>query len=542
MVVLKNLFNKRQENIFSAAVVLMITYGVSMLLGILRERVLVSRFYFCCRESLDAYYAAFRLPDIIFQLVVVGALSAAFIPVFSEQLVKNESYAYKISSSLLNILLAIYFLLAGFIFLFASDISGLITGHFSLSQIELMGNLTRLMLFAQMFFLVSNFLTGVIQSHQRFIIPAIAPILYNLGIILSVLFFHSSLGIWSAAFGVILGAIFHLFIQIPLVFELGFNYQFYLDWKLPEVRKIFRLMLPRILGMAVYQIEATVNLFLATSLSAGSLTIFYLASKLMDLPVRLFGTSIGQASLPSLSYQKAKGDLDLFKRTLISSLNQIFFLSFPAMAAILILRIPLVRIAYGSRTFPWQATVLTGKVVALISLAIFSQSASELLVRTFYAIHNTKVPFLVGLVSVFLNISLGILSVFKFNWGILGLAAATSISSFLQFFLLFIFLGTKIGNFFSKELFFNLLKIIFSAFLTACSFWGTMKILDLFILDTTKTINLLLLTTITALVGLLVYFGLTKILRVEETGKIWNILEKLRRFGKVSIPSQEIVS
>jgi len=526
----------------SAAAVLMITYAASMVLGILRERILVSHFYFCCKNSLDAYYAAFRLPDMIFQLVVIGALSAAFIPVFSEQLIKDESIAYKISSSLVNILLLVYLVLALIIFLFAKDISGLITGQFSPSQIELMSNLTRLMLFAQGFFLISNFLTAIIQSHQRFIIPAIAPLLYNLGIILSVIFLSPFLGIWSAAIGVVLGALFHLLIQIPLALELGFTWKFSFDWKLPGVKEVFRLMLPRTLGLAIYQIDATVSLFLATSLSAGSLTIFHLASKLMDLPVRLFGTSIGQASLPSLSSQKAKDDLNLFRETLISSLNQIFFLSFPAMAAILVLRIPLVRIAYGAKTFPWQATVLTGKVVALISLAIFSQSASELLVRTFYALHDTKTPLMIGLVSVSVNIFLGILSVFKFSWGILGLAGATSASSFLQAFLLFVLIGTKIGKIFSVRIFVDWLKIILSTFFAALSFWGAMKILDLFILDTTRTINLLLLTLTAGIAGFAVYFFFAKLFRIKEAEKFLRVLGKLREIKRVFSPTQEIIS
>jgi len=264
----KNLFRngatflfKKQNTILSAAVILMITYAGSMVLGILRERILISNFYFCCKESLDAYYAAFRLPDMIFQLVVIGALSAAFLPVFSEQLVKDEKVAYKISSSLVNLLLLIYLLLAGVIFVFANQISGLITGGFSLDQIELMASLTRIMLFAQGFFLVSNFLTAIIQSHQRFIVPAVAPLLYNLGIIFSVLLFGPQIGIWSAAIGVVVGAFFHLLIQIPLAVKLGFSYEPIFDFHLPGVKEIFRLMLPRTLGLAVIRLKERFRFF-----------------------------------------------------------------------------------------------------------------------------------------------------------------------------------------------------------------------------------------------------------------------------------------
>jgi len=533
---------KKQGNLLSAALILMVTYAGSMVLGILRERVLVSYFYSCCKESLDVYYAAFRLPDMIFQLVVIGALSAAFIPVFSEELIKNESLAYKISSSVLSVLLLVYLFLGGLVFIFARQISDLITGGFTPSQIGLMVNLTRLMLIAQGFFIISNFLTAIIQVHQRFIIPAIAPLLYNLGIIIITIIFAPILGILAPAVGVIFGAFFHLLIQVPLSIKLGFSYKPIFDYKIQQVREVFRLMLPRTLGLAVYQLEATVAVFLATSLSSGSLTIFHLTQRLMDLPVRLFGTSIGQVSLPLLSSFKAKDDLQSFRETTASSLSEILYLSLPTMAAILVLRIPLVRIAYGAKTFPWQATLLTGRVVAIISLAIFSQSMVELLVRGFYALHNTKIPLVIATLCVGMNIFLSILFAFKFSLGILGLALATSISSFWQAFLLTVILEKKLKGIISKKIFSDWLKMVFSTLITAIVFWGVMKILDLFILDTTRTINLLTLTLISFSIGIFIYLFLTtNVLGLEEGKKFSGILKKLRRLKGALPSSSELI-
>lgn len=532
---------RKQESVLSAAVVLMFTYAGSMVLGILRERVLVSNFYFCCSASLDAYYAAFRLPDMVFQLVVIGALSAAFIPVFSEQLVKDEKMAYRISSSVVNLLLLFYLFLAGLIFIFTPTFSFLITGGFTPDQIGLMSGLTRVMLFAQGFFLISSFFGAIIQSHQRFIIPAIAPLLYNLGIIISVTFLAPSMGIWSAAIGVVLGSFLHLLIQIPQALKLGFSYRLSFDIKLSGVKEIFHLMLPRTLGLAVYQIQATVAVFLATSLSSGSLTIFYLSQKLMDLPVRLFGTSIGQAALPLLSSQKAKGDLRSFQETLTSSLGEILYLALPATAAILVLRIPLVRIAYGARTFPWQATITTGRVVALISLAIFSQSITQLLVRGFYALHDTRTPFRIGLFSVIIDVALGALMVFVFSFGIVGLAATTSISSFIQAFLLLFFLEREVGGTFSVKVFFDWLKMTVSAIIAGLIFWAMMKFLDLFILDTSRTANLIFLTLTTGLTGMSVYFFLTKFFNLKEAQKYLEILGKFRKIKKIFVLPQESI-
>jgi len=532
---------KKQNEILSAAIVLMITYAASMVLGILRERILVARYYFCCKELLDVYYAAFRLPDTIFQLVVIGALSASFIPVFGEQLVKDEKLAYRISSSLINVLLVIFLVLTGILFFFARSFSALIAGGFSASQIDLMASITRALFLAQGFFLVSNFLTAIIQSHQRFIVPAIAPLFYNLGIILTTVFLAPVLGIWAPVLGVIIGAFLHLAVQVPLAVKLGFSYQFVFDFRLPQVKEIFRLMVPRTIGLAVYQIQAIMAVFLATSLPSGSLTIFHLSQKLMDLPVRLFGTSIGQAALPAISSQKARGENELFKKTSRESLSQILYLAFPAMMMILILRIPVVRIAYGSRSFPWEATLLTGKVVALMSLAIFSQSANEMLVRGFYASHNTKTPLFIGFIGVFINVCLSVLLAFNLSLGIVGLAAAITVSSFLEAVLLLFLLNREIGALIDKKTAISWMKIVLATLIAGVLSWGAMRLLDQFVLNTTRTIYLIILTLIAGLFGFTVYFFLTKIFGLEEAQKIQTVIWKFSRLSKSFIPPTEII-
>jgi putative peptidoglycan lipid II flippase len=537
----KDLLFKKQGGILSAATVLMVTYTTSMALGILRERVLVANYYHCCRELLDVYYAAFRLPDMAFQLIVIGALSASFLPVFSQLLAKDEDLAYQVSSSLINILLFLYLILAGIIFVFAKQFSALITGGFTLAQIELMASLTRTMLLAQGFFLISNFLTAILQSHQRFIVSALAPLFYNLGIILATVLLAPLLGIWAPTIGVVVGAFFHLIIQVPLAIKLGFVYHLILNFKLPQVKEIFRLMIPRTLGLAIYQLEATMAVFFATSLPAGSLTIFHLAQKLMDLPVRLFGTSIGQAALPALSSQTARGELETFKKTFISSLSQILYFSFPAMAAVLVLRVPLVRIAYGSGAFPWEATLVTGRTVALISLAIFSQSATQLIVRGFYALHDTKIPLLVGAICVATNIGFSLFLTFGLSWGVLGLASATSISSFLEAVLLFGFLQKKTRGIISLSVIKNWGKMVLATFIAAVFFWMTMRILDLFVFDTTRTINLLILTLIASTLGFLAYFLWTRILDLKEAESVGEILKKMSQLRKNFFPPQEII-
>ena len=537
----KELFIRRQSSILSAALIIALTYGVSMILGIFRERLLVSRFFSCCRENLDVYYAAFRLPDMIFQLVVIGALSAAFIPVFSEKLARDTKEANELASSLINLLFGFFLILAIIIFIAAKPISILITGNFTLSQIDLMAQMTRLMLLAQIFFLVSNFLSAIVQSHQRFLLPALSPIVYNLGIIISVFFLSKPLGIWSATIGVLTGAFFHLLIQIPLAIKLGFRYRLALNWADAGVKKVVRLMLPRTMALAASQVEATVSLFLATSLSAGSLTLYYLAQRLADLPVRLLGTSIGQAALPLLSLQLAEQKNEEFKKTLVQSLSLILYLALPLTAIFLVLRVPLVRFAYGAKSFPWEATITTGRTLAAIALSIFPQCAIQLLVRGFYALHDTTIPFFVSVASVVISIILSLFFIFSLNLGIFGLALAFSISNLINFLLLIFLFQFKKEKFIGRGELLSWLKMTFASVITALVTWGSMRLLDIFVFETSRAFPLLLLTIISGSVGILTYFGLSRLFKLKELEMVFGISRKISQWHKSLLPVEEII-
>lgn len=533
---------RRQSNILSAAFVIMVTVLASRILGLMRDRLLAGAFFGGREWQLDTYFAAFRIPDMIFQLLVLGALSAAFIPVFSEYLTKNEEEAYKVSSSIINLVLAFFLVLSGIVFFLAPQLCRLIAPSFSLEQISLMVSLTRIMLLAQLFFCFSNFLTGIIQSHQRFLVPALSPIVYNLGIIFGIIFLVPIWGIYGPTIGVVLGAILHLLVQLPLAIKLGFIHRFTV-WDLthPGVKEIARLMLPRTTALAIGQIEATVAVFLATSLAAGSLSIFYFAQHLMSVPVGLFGATIGQAALPSLSRENAVKEIIGFRKTLTDSLFQILFLVLPATAILLILRVPVVRLAFGAKNFPWQATILTGKTLALFSLAIVCQSLMQILVRGFYALHDTKTPLIIGSISVFGNVILSIYLTFNLGYGVVGLAAATSLASLFQMILLFLFLDKKVGGFLEKPFLFRLGKMLLAIIFTLVFLWVPMRFLDRYILDTTRTINLIILTVIAAFMGLLVYIGIAYLLKIEELGELFSLLKRIGKWRQVLRESDEVI-
>ncbi len=537
----RNIFSKRQASIFSAASILALAFGLSAFLGILRDRSLYAKFYACCAPQLDAYNAAFRLPDLIFRLLVIGALSASFIPVFSAQLEKNKEKAYQVASTVVNVLFLGFLTVSVLVFVFSRPLSGIIASGFSPAQIDLMAQLTRWMIGAQIFFLLSNFLTGVLQAQHRFLIPSLAPLLYNLSIIGAIELFSARWGIFAPALGVVVGAFLHFLIQLPLALSLGMVYVPKISFKLKGVRKILELMPPRALALGLGEVGETVILFVGSGLAAGSLSLFYLGQRLTRFFVRLFGTTIGQASLPVLSKQAQEKTLKNFNNTLFSSLKQALYLAFPAAAIFLILRVPMVRLAYGAQEFPWQATLTTGKVIAFLVPVIIFETVSDILVRSFYALRDTRTPLKISFLALVVNAAVAFLGVYYWNWRIFALALAGSLASMVQSGLLFILLLRKVQiegwfSFFGN----TIKKIGFASLLSAGLSWLLLRGLDSFVFNTTRLGGLVGLTLITGGGAILFYFGLTLFWGMVEAEAIWRWIRKITYLPKLTTTPMEL--
>ncbi len=520
----KNALQKPQNTILSAAAVLAFTYLASAILGIFRNRVLYAQFFSKSVLELDAYNAAFRLPDTVFRLLVTGALSASFIPVFSKYFHKNRKESYRFASSVVNILFVSFFLISLIIIIFAQPFSRLLAPGFTPDQVSLMASLTRLMMLAQTFFLLSTFATGILQTRKRFLIPALAPIAYNTAIILSIIFLSKKFGIYAPALGVILGAALHFLIQLPLLLQLGFKHSFIFSFKLSGVKEVIKLMLPRSLSLGLGELENTFAMILATSFISGSLSIFNLSQQLMRLPTRLFGVAIGQAALPSLSKAVAENNLEKFLRLLTKTLSQTFFISLPVVTLLLTLRLPVVRIAFGAKQFPWQATLTTANTLAFFVPAIITQTPTQILIRAFYALHDTKTPFFVSLFSFFINILVSLFLSFHLGWGILGLTAGISIASVVHFVLLQYLMTKRLPNTLWPQSFKKISKMLFSSLCTLAFSWSIMRFLDAYLLNTTRTIPLIILTSLVALAGLIFYLLLSHLLSVSVLSDFLNLI------------------
>ena len=539
----KNLFTllySRQTSILSAASIIMATMMLSKVLGLVRDRLLAHVF---SPDMIDIFWAAFRLPDLIFQIIILGALSVAFIPVFTEHLEnKGKDDAFEMARAVLSVFLAIFILITIFIYILAEPmISNFIAPGFTIPRQLQVVELTRIILFGQVILVVGSFFIGISQSFQRFIIPAMAPVFYNLGIILGLVFLSKYFGIAGVAYGVVIGAFLHALIQLPLVWSMGFRFKFPSKFFHPGVKEIIRLMSVRTIGLAAEQINETVGIALATLASIGSVTYLTFAQHLQVVPIGLFGATLAQAALPVLSSERAHGRIEEFKITILTTMHQILFLTLPAAAILIVIRIPVVRLVFGASRFDWEATVLTGATLAFLAIGLAAQAISLLLVRGFYALKDTKTPVIVSLIVVVLNIVLSVYLIVVLKLDVWSIGFANSISAITSAVLLFWTLHFKVGKFNLRTVLVPFFKMFMATIIMGVALYVPIKLLDSVIFDTTRTINLLVLTGISFVFALSIYVILVWFLRVRELD---TYIELSKKFGKFQskLKSKEIIS
>lgn len=536
---------RKQTSLLSAASIIATTYFLSAVLGLLRDRLLAGRFP---PQLLGIYWAADRLPSFVFNLVVIGALSSSFIPVFTRVWSRQgKDASFKTASAIINFTLLFFALFSLLVIALAYPLSSWMAPvSASLADRQLLAQLLRLLFLAQLFLLLSNFLSSILQSFQRFLLPALSPVLYNLGLVLGIYFLSPRFGLYAAAYGTILGSLLHLLIQLPLLPVLGGRYYFAWDYHQAGVGEAWRLALPRLFGMAATQLSSLVDTLLAASLSFASVTYFTFATHLQNLPVSLFGAAMAQAALPLFSLEAEKKNLGDFRRQFLMALHQTAFLIVPAAVLLLVLRLPAVRLAFGAARFDWTATLMTGYVMAFFALSLLPQAAVFLLARGFYALHDTATPVKVGVLAVGFNLFLSLTFIKVLGWAVWGLGLSFSLSSLLNALLLLYLLDRRLKGLGFRELVEPFLKIALAGILMALSIYLPLKIFDrgawgkylallpislpvnfdILILDTRYTANLLLLTLLASFSGLVVYLLTAYWLRLAELNVLWLFFER----------------
>lgn len=524
----------QQTSINSAALIIALANVFSILFGYIRTRTIL---VFFAEDIATAWRLAFQIPDMLFQLLIFGALSASFIPVFlSLKKETDDRTALRMGAIVLNILLLIFIAASTIIFVFAEPITLWRLGDgISAEQIQIVIKLTKIMLLAQIFFAVSNVLSGVLQSYKRFIIPSIAPILYNLGIIIGIVTLHSTFGIYAAGLGVVIGAILHMAVQLPLNLKLGFRPVFSLNLNHPGVKRLFMLAPPRLLTIGVIQLQALALGYFATSIDSLSFLYISYATYISVIPIRLFGVPLSQAALPFLSQHSNKNESAKFKGLIIQSLNQISFLALPVSVLLLILRVPVIRLAFGTANFSWTSTIITGKVLGILALSITAQAMVHLLIRGFHALKNTKTPLLVAFLFTAFYL-LGSLWVIKYtNYGVYGLAVVSALSFIFELILYFFAFNRKIPKFIDKSLIIPQLKMLGASFFMAIFLYLPFRIFDELIFNTTKTVELIALTITTGTIGVLVYIYFAAIFEIKELALITRAFQSFSKKRETSI-------
>ncbi|MBX3052333.1 MAG: murein biosynthesis integral membrane protein MurJ [Caldilineaceae bacterium] len=427
-----------------AAALVMVFFVLSRATGLLREMVIGAQFG--TSAELDAYLAAFRVPDLLFQLVAGGALGSAFIPTFTASWSKGEERAaWLLFSRILNLMSLLLLLLAGSAALLAPVlVERVIAPGFSPQQQALTVDLMRWMLVSTIVFGASGLVMGALNAVQHFTLPAAAPVLYNLAIIAGAWLLAPRFGVHGLVIGVVAGAFAHLLVQLPALLRRGAVWRPSLGWRDRDVHEVARLMGPRVLGLFFVQLNFLVNTILASNLPAGSLSALNYAWLLMLLPQGIFAQAIATVAFPTFATQIATGKQAEMGRSLARILSTVLFLTLPATATLLVLRLPLVQLLFQRGSFSLESSQSVAFALQFYALGLVAHSVVEIVVRAFYALHDTLTPVVIGVGAMTLNILFSLLWIGWLGYG--GLALANSAATAVEMVVLVWLLGRRLGR------------------------------------------------------------------------------------------------
>jgi putative peptidoglycan lipid II flippase len=452
----------------TASLILTAAALVSRLLGWIRLLVIGSQFG--ASRELDAYFAAFRIPDAIFQLVVAGALSAALIPVFSTYRARGQdAEAWRLASSVINLVLIGLAALSLVMAVLAPLFVPIIAPGFDAQTTELTVRLTRIMLISPVLVGMGAVVSGILNSYQQFTVPSLAPLAYNVAIIGAAIFLAPIMGVEGLAVGVAIGSLAHLAIQLPSLAKVGTRYRPRISLAHPGVRKVAWLMGPRTLGLAAGQINFLVSTSLASGLVAGSLTAYNYAFQLSQLPVGIIGVSVAVALFPTMSRDAALGRFAEIRRQVSGALRVLLFIAAPLTAVMIVLREPLTSVFYQYGLFSQEATDRTASTLLFFAVGLVGHIVVHVLARAFYAMQDTRTPVTWAIVAVTVNVPL--MGLLVGPMGVEGLALALSISSVLEVTGLLWSLGRRIDGIEEAALIGSLGRAAVAAAVAAAVMW-----------------------------------------------------------------------
>lgn len=514
-----------KNSYFGASIILIITLFLSNVLGVIRDHYLTQKIP---TDVLSTYYAAFRIPDLLFNILILGAISSAFIPIFSSLIYQKKSQeAWKVANSVLNIAVVGLIFSCLILGLLMPYLAPLFVPGFDPEKIATTVKLARLMLASPVFFGLSYLFGAILNSYKRFLVYSLAPLIYNVAIIFGTLFLAPIIGITGVAIAVVIGAFLHMLIQVPVVVKLGFRWQAIFDFKNSHVRRIGILMFPRAIGLGANQILLLVFTGIASVLGGSAIAVYNLADNIQTMPMVVFGTSFAMAIFPTLAEKVSLKNWSGFSEDFIKTLRSILFFMVPIVFGVILLRAQIVRMILGSGHFGWQQTIDTANTLGFFALSLIFTSVVPLLARAFYALHNTKTPMIVTIITVIISIIAG-----KFlagPMGITGLALAYSVGSFFNALILYILIRKKI-EILEWPIFWFFIKIFFASAIMAISLQETKFIMAIFV-DMSRFWGVFAQTFVSIIIAVSIYLTLTWIFNCEEIASIKLVFARLRGRG-----------
>ena len=511
------------RQIARAAATIMAPFALSQITGLVRQ-ILVTR-AFGTSPAYDAFVVANNFPNLIFTLVAGGALASAFVPTFTGLVTqKNEAAAWRLASAIANLILIILTALSLIAAIFAPQIvKYILVSGFSDEKIALTAALLRIMLISPAIFGVSGLLMGILNTHQRFLLPALAPSMYWIGMILGLFFFVPSMGIFGLAWGTVLGSVLHLLIQLPDLRRLpAKKYIPTLGLGNSQVAEVIRLMAPRLFGAGTVQLYVVVNAYFATKLPEGSVSALTYAWALMTVPEVVIAQSIAIAILPTFSAQVARGEMDGLRASLAATLRGLLLLSVPAMVGLILLRTPVIAMLFQRGFFSSQSTELVAWALLWYTVGLIGHSMVEVLVRAFYALHDTKTPVIIGSIAMLINVGLIFLFPGWFSrsgWLPLGgLALANSVATTLEMSALLVVMRVRLGGIHGRQVLGSLGQAALASAAMGLVLWGWLRLTQSAAVSMAAIGGVLLGGGVYAL-GMLV-------LRVPELGQLISALQR----------------
>jgi putative peptidoglycan lipid II flippase len=499
---------------------------ISRILGFIRENI-SGRFF--DRFQTDAYIAAFIIPDTMYYLLVGGALAAAFIPIFTEYLARDqEEEGWKVASTFINMTVLLLFLFTVFGMIFAGSLAPLEAPHFAPDKTRLLVELTRVMFPAVCFTALSGLMGGVLNSYHHFFIPAMGSVVYNIVIITGAVCLGRQFGIKGMAVGVVLGALTNFLLQSGGVKKYcGHHYRFgYIDLKNAGFRRMLWLMLPALIGLSATQANLVITNIMASSLPEGSITALRFANRLVQLPLGIFASGIAVAFFPLLSSLVAQAKIDEFKDTLSLSLRTLFFLMLPAGVGLIVLREPIVKLLFEGQMFTSHDTRLTSWALLFYSLALFAHAAILMLPRAFYSLKDTKTPVLVSMISVTASIVMNWIFLKFTRLGVGGFALSFSLMGLINMVLLMVILQRRIGDIRGRSLTTSFAKSLVAAVVMGLAIVGVVWGLEPVLSTLHGHLAAAVKVAVGAGVGVTVFFGVALALKMEELDAV---LRRLKR-------------